>query len=256
MTATEHARVAADEDRFRRTGGTAACAARGAPRARCPGTVCGGHPPGRRHPGRQPDRELGAEVAAALSSALERVELLLGGGRRGVHSVRGLHEDIARARRIAMVGQQVSRLAAGEVRQMPEALELPLMLRQARKQRGEAIGSHGVSLRQVLAPAAVTADASLLFALLGGLIDWALDHARAQSLVLRTSVHHWPVQALLQCSFGWRTADAALHDDDAQGPTAPRPSGPGHPGAGASSSTPRRRWACASKRDVTRASST
>ena len=151
--------------------------------------------------------QVGAEVASALSSALERVELLARSGRIGQHSLRALHEEISRARRVAMLGQQVSRLAAGHVRQAPEALELPQMLRDAIAQRADEIAARGVSVRQLLQPAAVSVDASLLFSLLLSLLDWALEHGCAQTLTLGTGLHAWPVHATLQCDFAWRAPD-------------------------------------------------
>lgn len=168
--------------------------------------------------------QVGAEVAAALSSALERVELLARSGRIGQHSLRALHEEISRARRVAMLGQQVSRLAAGHVRQAPEALELPQMLRDAIAQRADEIAARGVSVRQLLQPAAVSVDASLLFSLLLSLLDWALEHGCAQTLTLSTGLNAWPVHATLQCDFAWRApdrlgpaAEAGFDTDDSDG---------------------------------------
>jgi hypothetical protein len=156
--------------------------------------------------------QVGAEVASSLSSALERVRLLAETGRIGQRSLLALQEEIERARRIAMLGQQVSRLAAGSVRQAPEMLELPQMLRDAVGQRGDEIAARGIEVRQRLQPAAVSVDPSLLFALLLSLIDWAFEHCRAPHLRLSTGLNNWPVHALLQCEFAWRPADR-LHAD-------------------------------------------
>jgi hypothetical protein len=158
--------------------------------------------------------QVGAEVASALSSALERVDLLLRSGRIGQHSLRALHEEVGRARRVAMLGQQVSRLAAGRVRQVPESLELPQMLRDAVGQRADEIAARGIEVRQLLAPASVSVDASLLFSLLLNLIDWALEHGRAQALTLTTGLNPWPVHAVLHCDFVWRAPDRLGPDAD------------------------------------------
>lgn len=156
--------------------------------------------------------QVGAEVASALSSALERVRLLAATGRIGRHSLLALQDEIARARQVAMLGQQVSRLAAGRVRQAPETLELPQLLREALGQRHDEVAARGLELRQVLQPATVSADPSLLFALLVSLLDWTFEHCRAQSVTLVTGLNPWPVHAVLRCEFAWRPADQLAPD--------------------------------------------
>lgn len=158
--------------------------------------------------------QVGAEVAAALSTAQERVRLLAETGRIGRHSLLALQDEIRRARQVAMLGQQVARLAAGRVRQSPEALELPQLLRDALGQRQAEIAARGLELRQVLQPAPVSADASLLFALLVSLLDWAFEHCRAQGITLRTGQNAWPAHAQLRCEFAWRAPDRLGADAD------------------------------------------
>jgi hypothetical protein len=151
--------------------------------------------------------QVGAEVAEALTSALDRVRLLTETGRIGRRSLLALQADLERARRVAMLGQQVSRLAGGTVRQAPETLELPQLLRDALTQRANEIADCGLEVRQVLQPAAVSADPSLLFALILSLLDWAFEHCRSQTLNLSTSLNEWPVHAVLRCDFDWRAPD-------------------------------------------------
>ncbi len=158
--------------------------------------------------------QVGAEVAAALSSAQVRVRLLAETGRIGRHSLLALQDEIRRARQVAMLGQQVSRLAAGSVRQAPEALELPQLLRDALGQRHVEIAGRGIELRQVLQPAPVSADPALLFALLVSLLDWSFEHCRAQGITLSTGLNPWPVHALLRCEFAWRAPDRLDADAD------------------------------------------
>ena len=57
--------------------------------------------------------QLGSEVAAVLSTALERVTTLATTGKIDRASLRALREEVDHARRAAIMGQQVSRLAAG-----------------------------------------------------------------------------------------------------------------------------------------------
>jgi len=153
--------------------------------------------------------EVGAEVAAALSQALERVNEILHSGRVGRQGLNALRDEIERARQIAIVGQRVSRLAAGRVRQAPELLDLPTVLHGALRQRAEAIAARGLEVRLRLRPASVSADASLLFALLDSLLDWAFAHCAAPLPVLHlaTEVNTWPVHAMLRCEFAWRAPD-------------------------------------------------
>lgn len=151
--------------------------------------------------------QVGAEVAAALSSALERVRLLAESGRIGRHSLQALQDELRQARQIAIVGQQVSRLATGRVRQAPEVLELPQLLRDAIGQRADEIAARGLEVRQRLQPATVSVDPSLLFTLVVSLLDWAFDHCRGATLQLGTGLNPWPVHAVLHCEFAWRAPD-------------------------------------------------
>ncbi len=156
--------------------------------------------------------QVGAEVAAALSSALERVRLLAETGRIGQQSLLALQDELRQARQIAIVGQQVSRLAAGHVQQAPEVLELPQLLRESMGQRAEEIAARGLEVKQRLQPAAVSVDPSLLFTLLVSLLDWAFEHCRGSTLQLSTGLNPWPVHAVLHCDFAWRAPDRVTPD--------------------------------------------
>lgn len=156
--------------------------------------------------------QVGAEVAAVLSSALERVRLLAETGRIGHHSLQALQDELRQARQIAIVGQQVSRLAAGHVQQAPEVLELPQLLREAMAQRADEIAARGLEVKQRLQPAAVSVDPSMLFTLLVSLLDWTFEHCRGASLVLGTALNPWPVHAVLSCEFAWRAPDRVTPD--------------------------------------------
>ncbi|GAB4041659.1 MAG: hypothetical protein Fur0014_13060 [Rubrivivax sp.] len=158
--------------------------------------------------------QVGAEIAAVLSSALGRVRLLAETGRIGRQSLDALQDELRQARQIAIVGQQVSRLAAGHVRQAPELLELPQLLREALGQRREEIAARGLEIRQRLQPAAVSVDASLLFTLLVSLLDWAFEHCRGASVRLDCDLNPWPVHARLHCEFAWRTPDHVRPEDE------------------------------------------
>lgn len=159
---------------------------------------------------------VGAEVAAPLSAALERVNSLATTGRIGRSSMRALREEIEQARKVAMMGQQIARLASGRVRQNPKAIDLPQMLRDLLTQRGPEIETRGLVVRQVLKPAVVKADATLMFTLLQGLFDWVFEHACERHVEISTEVLNWPVHAELECEFAWRRVDEVDTDAETQ----------------------------------------
>lgn len=151
--------------------------------------------------------QIGAEVAQPLSSALERVNLLATTGKIGRRSLRALREELEQARRVAMIGQQILRLASGRVRQAPEAVDLPRLLRDIATQRGREIEARGFELHKSLKPMSVQADATLTFALIQALLDWAFEHCCERLIQLTTDLRSWPVRVQLVCEFAWRHAD-------------------------------------------------
>jgi len=150
--------------------------------------------------------QLGGEVAATLSAALERVNALATTGQIDRSGLRALRDEIELARRIGMMGQQVSRFASGRVLLNNEPLDLTALLREALHQRGREIQSRGFEVRQLLQPAAVNGDATLSFALLQSLLDWSFEHARS---CIDIGIDHkaWPAHARLTCSFAYQPAD-------------------------------------------------
>jgi CheY-like chemotaxis protein len=150
--------------------------------------------------------QVGSEVAGALSTALERVNALATTGRIDRASLRALREEIELARRVGMKAQQASRLAAGEVPQAHEPLDLTVMLREALLQRGREIEARGITVRQRLRAAGVIGDATLIYALLHGLLDWAFEHARS-AIEIDLGHRNWPAQARLACRFALRAED-------------------------------------------------
>lgn len=169
--------------------------------------------------------QIGAEVATPLSSALERVTQLATTGQIGRRGLRALREEIEQARRVAMMGQQISRLASGRVTQAPERLDLPQLLRDMITQRGPEIEARGLEVRQVLRPAAVQADPTLMFTLLQALVDWSFEHCCGRTIHLVTDVRNWPIRSQLMCEFAWRQADqidteARTHFDGEDDPDA------------------------------------
>ena len=60
--------------------------------------------------------EMGAEIAAPLTAALERINALTSTGRIDKKGLRSLREEVEAARQIGMIGQQLARFASGRLR--------------------------------------------------------------------------------------------------------------------------------------------
>ncbi|MCW5635354.1 MAG: hypothetical protein KIT17_18600 [Rubrivivax sp.] len=150
--------------------------------------------------------QLGSEVATVLSTALERVTTLATTGKIDRASLRALREEVDHARRVAIMGQQVSRLAAGRVRVAHERINLTNLLREALRQRSREIESRGIEVRQVLAPAEVSSDTTLSFSFLQAVLDWCFEHAVSR-VDLALDVRSWPARARLVCSFAFEHPD-------------------------------------------------
>jgi hypothetical protein len=149
--------------------------------------------------------QLGSEVAGTLSAALERVNALATTGRIDGLSLRALRDEIEMARRIGIMGQQVSRYASGRVRISSETLDIGALLEEALHQRAPEIEARGLEVRRHVQPAEVLVDAALCVSLLQALLDWAFEHARSPiDVSIDPSVgqiHARPAHARVGCSF-------------------------------------------------------
>lgn len=163
--------------------------------------------------------QLGSEVAAALSGALEHVNSLATSGRISRKALRSLRNELELARRVSIMGQQVNRLSKGRVRQSPERIDLTATLRDTLIQHRREMESRGIEIHQSLSPAKVMADPTLLFTLVESMIDWSFEHARAP-IEYRIDVTHWPVSARLGCNFWFVPQDRS---DDAPVNLGPSP---------------------------------
>ena len=153
--------------------------------------------------------EIGAEIAAPLTSALARVHELTTTGRIDRGGLRALREEIEQARQIGMIGQQLTRFASGRLRQTHERMQLADTLKGVLAHRGRETQARGIVLKPVLKPAEVIVDASLLFSLLNTTLDWALLNARSH-IEFKVDVKTWPVHARLTCSFSHQPADEPI----------------------------------------------
>lgn len=150
--------------------------------------------------------EMSAEIAGPLTAALERVQTLASTGRIDRSSLRSLGEEIQRARQISMSGQQIARLASGRLRQTHERLPLTETLKDVLTQRNRETQARGIHIKQVLRPAEVVVDASLLFSLLNTLLTWAMEQARS-NIEFRIDIKTWPTHARLTTRFSFSPAD-------------------------------------------------
>jgi len=160
---------------------------------------------------------IAAEVAMPLTHALDRVLALSTSGRIDRPGLQALRDEIDGARRVGLRGQQIARFAGGLVQPHAERLDLArllgdLLTEQARQQPAAQAAS-----RQLLAPAEVLGDASLVHALLQAAADWSAALARA-GVEWRLDVAPQPVQAQVSCRFARRAAGAGHGDDAAPAP--------------------------------------
>ncbi len=162
--------------------------------------------------------QIGAEVAAPLTAALERINALTSTGRIDRAGLRALREEVEAARQAGMVGQQLTRFASGRLRQSHERLELADVLNGVIAHRTRETTARGLVVKPVLKPVEVIVDASLLFSVLNSTVDWALANAQSQ-VDLAIDIKTWPAHALLTCRFAHRAADE-LADDLADDGTA------------------------------------
>ena len=149
---------------------------------------------------------LGAEMSGPLTSALERVQTLASTGRIGRASLRALAEEIQQVRLVGMIGQQLSRLASGRLRQDHERLRLTDTLRDVVNRRIHEAQTRGLVIKQVLKPAEVIVDAGLLSSLFDALVAWMFAHAQS-TIELRTDIKPWPAHARVTCRFTPRALD-------------------------------------------------
>jgi hypothetical protein len=152
--------------------------------------------------------QIGTEVGLPLSAALERVTVLATTGKIDRAGLRMLREEIERARRAGMIGQQLARFASGRIRQSPEQVSLTQMLREVLLQRGREATARQIEISQALKPAEVVADATLLYALMQAVVDWSLELAQGK-LEFKIDIKAWPPYARISVRFPHASSDAS-----------------------------------------------
>ncbi len=151
---------------------------------------------------------IAAEVSAPLTAALDRVATLTSTGQIDRPGLQALRMEIDSARRVGLRGQQIARLASGQVRQSMERLDLPHCLRAVLQ--GQLVHADGGAIATPPPPtkAEVLGDASLLHAVLDAAANWSGALARA-TVEWRIDVKPWPVRARVICRFAHVPADHA-----------------------------------------------
>lgn len=152
-------------------------------------------------------QQLGAEIAGPLSAALERIHNLGVTGQIDRQGLRTLRESVAQAREAGIMGQQLARLASGQLRLARERLQLAQLLRGVLAQRSRDTQARGIQVRQALKPVEVLADGALMYSLFNALLDWTLTSTHS-SIDLRLDLTPWPAKPRLVCRFAHRSLDA------------------------------------------------
>lgn len=121
--------------------------------------------------------EFGADVAGPLTAALERIDSLTSSGRIVRADLKALREEVQQARQAGMLGQQLSILASGAVRALPERLVLDEAVQSVLSGRASDISDRAIGITVATQQAEVMADPTLMFCLLSALFDWALGNS-------------------------------------------------------------------------------
>jgi hypothetical protein len=129
---------------------------------------------------------LSSEVAARLTRALDHLGELADSGRPDGQLLQSVGDEIARARRVGIVGQQIVRLASGAVHPETESVLACELLRSLVAQRCMA-KPDSVEFHTDLPRARIECDASLLGALLQSMLDWCAEHTDAPTRLCLTT---------------------------------------------------------------------
>ena len=144
--------------------------------------------------------QIGVEIAAPLTAALDRINALIGTGRIDRLALRALRDEVEGARQAGMTGQQLTRCASGRLRQSHERLQLVDVFNGVLALRSRELQTRGIALKLALKPAEVIVDAPLLFSLLNSILDWTSSNAHAQ-VEFAIDIRTRPAHARLVCRF-------------------------------------------------------
>ncbi len=151
--------------------------------------------------------DAGAEIAGPLSAALEHIHALTTTGHIDRAALRNLRDEVEQARQVGIAAQQLSRFAAGHMRQSHERLALADTVTTVMTHRARETQTRGIQLKLLLKPVDVVIDASLFFSLLNTMVDWAVANTSVQ-IDFSIEVKTWPAMARLLCSFNLLSNEA------------------------------------------------
>lgn len=162
---------------------------------------------------------IAAEVSVPLTAALDRVLMLARSGRIDRSDLQSLRDEIDGARRVGLRGQQIARIASGQVLPATERIDLSRLLRDILTDQAVHASARAVGSRQTLTAAQVMGDPSLVHGVLQAAADWSAGQARA-AVEWRLDVKPWPLRAQVQCRFAHGAVAAAAEPPDGPGKAA------------------------------------
>ena len=142
--------------------------------------------------------QVAAEVAAPLTLALERIRALQAHAGVDAEQLQALHDEVAHARQVGILGQQIARLASGAVRQVLEPVDLAGLLRELLDEQRR--DGPAATLHEKLEAATIVADSGLIGALMRSALDWCSQSA-ASPIDLMLQARPATLQAVLGCRF-------------------------------------------------------
>lgn len=120
---------------------------------------------------------LSGDVAQPLTRALEQLSELADLMQASdLQLLQSISQEVECARRVGILGQQIARLASGQVRPEVERVLACEMLASI-LQRRRLSDPKSASIRETLVRTPVQGDPSLMSALLNTALDWSLEHA-------------------------------------------------------------------------------
>lgn len=140
--------------------------------------------------------QMGGDVAMRLSAIQAELDRMRDAA-ASIPALQQLQESLGQVRQIGMLGQQLARMAAGEVRLVPEEISLTTVLRDVLTQHKPWAALRGVDLHRAMHPASVRMDPSLLHSFLQQLVGWSLSRSQ-DFLDIRLDLPNRPARAQLQ----------------------------------------------------------
>lgn len=148
--------------------------------------------------------QMSSEASTLLASAIDRVNTLAHSGRIDRAGLRSLRDELERARRAGMLGQQICRIASARVRVHDERIDLKALFADLMLQRQRDVEARRLVVESKLQPATVVGDITLVFAMIGALLDWGFDVANG-TLGLVIDLRGQPRQATVEVSLPCRS---------------------------------------------------